>query len=122
MVLALHTLTVHLHAWRQRTVAVIFRQQASVEEMVSLRSRRILRGWQRTARRRKMTNVRGARLAAAIRKQRLEFGVRGWLQASEILRTRVALELGTLERCLGAWHGVARCKVTVSIKIDESCI
>jgi hypothetical protein len=65
----------------------------------------VIHVWQCIARKRKMTKVRGARLAAAIRKRRLEFGIGGWFVASEILRTRIALELGTLERCLRAWHG-----------------
>jgi hypothetical protein len=36
----------------------------------------------------------------------------------EILRTRIALELGTMERVLSSWRGVARC-AAVRGQVDE---
>lgn len=93
------------------------RHEACVQEMLCVRSRRLLNVWRRLARARRLTRVRGARCAANVRRRRLEFGITGWLQASEILRTRIALELGTMERVLHAWGTVARC-ATVRRNVD----
>lgn len=107
----------HFYAWRRRTVLMISRDEASVHEMLCVRCRRMLNSWRRLARARRLTRARGARCAANVRRRRLEFGVAGWLQASEILRTRIALELGTMERVLRSWGRLARC-ATIQRDVD----
>ncbi len=97
----------HFRAWHRRTVLMISRHEASVHEMLCVRCRRLLNCWRRVARARRLTRARGARCAANVRRRRLRFGVVGWLQASEILRTRIALELGTMERVLRSWGALA---------------
>ena len=99
----------HFHAWHSRTATVLSQHEDAVQEMLRVRSRRMLNLWRQLARARRLTRARGARCAANVRRRRLEFGIAGWLQASEILRTRIALELGTMERVLHAWGAVTRC-------------
>ena len=99
----------HFHAWHRRTVLMISRHEASVHEMLCVRCRRMLNCWRRVARARRLIRARGARCAANVRRRRLQFGIVGWLQASEILRTRIALELGTMERVLRSWGALSRC-------------
>ena len=98
---------------------MISRHQASVHEMLCVRCRRMLNSWRQIARARRLTRARGARCAADVRRRRLEFGIAGWLQASEILRTRIALELGTMERVLRSWGRLARC---ASIQRDVDAV
>lgn len=109
----------HFHAWLERTRVVHSRHEAMVMEMLRVRCRRMLNLWQRLARTRRMARARGAQCAAKLRRRRLQFGIAGWLQASEILRTRMALDLGTMERVLHAWWAWTRC-ATVRRHVDKS--